>query len=117
MFYDKKTGRSYTTSNVSQEYIPKSHQNPKTPVHAQAFKEDRKRSAMKRKKQSEQEARESKKQWVRNGSGHDNLFNFFSSAPSGKVSATKDPTPSDDFVPPVPVSSEKIEDKVTNSSK
>ena len=41
MFYEKKTGRSYTSTNFSQEYIPLAHCNSKTPVHVRMYKESR----------------------------------------------------------------------------
>ena len=34
MFYDEKTGKSYTTNTFEEEYIPQAHWNPKTPIHA-----------------------------------------------------------------------------------
>ena len=53
MFYDEKTGKSYTSSDFKEEYIPQAHRNPKTPVHAKMYEESRERTAVKRKKQNE----------------------------------------------------------------
>ena len=53
MFYDEKTGKSYTSTNFSQEYIPLAHRNPKTPVHAKMYKESRAKIDSKRKKESD----------------------------------------------------------------
>ena len=79
MFYDENTGKSYTDSSFQHEYIPKSHRQPKTPVHARAYEQDRKRSAMKRKKQHDKETKEQRKQWKDNGCGHTKIkkFGFF----------------------------------------
>ena len=51
MFYDEKTGRSFTSTNFSQEYIPKAHRNPRSVVHTEMYAESRKKSAAKRKKE------------------------------------------------------------------
>ena len=75
MFYDKKTGKSYTSTNFSQEYIPLAHCNPKTPVHAKMYEQSREKIAKKRKKESEKAKKEAKKQWVENDCRHKNLRN------------------------------------------
>ena len=110
MFYDEKTGKSYTDSSFQHEYIPKSHHHPKTPVHARAFEQDRKRSAGKRKKQHDKENKEKKKHWKENGCGHKNIkmFGFFRDSPE----TPKDKEDSSCSKKPAtftPVSSEKPE--------
>ena len=79
MFYDKKTGKSYTSSSFSQEYIPKAHSNTRSSVHAAMYEESRKKIAVKRKKESDKETREKKKKkkWVEAGCGHRNLKDMF----------------------------------------
>ena len=81
MFYDKKTGKSYTSTTFSQEYIPQAHQNPKTPIHAKMYAESRERTALKRKKErkkeSEKAAEEAKKQYIKEGSGHKKIVELF----------------------------------------
>ena len=86
MFYNEKDGKSYTTNNFVKEYIPMSHRNPKTPIHARCFEQDRERAALKRKKDSEKKEKESKKKWVEVGCGHANLFSFVNSEESKHVS-------------------------------
>ena len=78
MFYNEADGKAYTTDNFTEEYIPMSHRNPKTPVHARCYEEDRERAALKRKKDSEKKEKESKKKWVEKGCGHSSMFNFVS---------------------------------------
>ena len=99
MFYDKKTGRSYTSTNFSQEYIPKAHRNPRSVIHAEMYEASRKKSAAERKKESEKEAKQSKKKWIESGCGHQNLKELFRFGVG-----EKDP---DSHLSSVPVSDEK----------
>ena len=76
MFYDSKTGKAYTDNTFQTEYIPKAHRNPKTPVHAKMYQQDRERAAAKRKKESDKEKKQSKKQWIENGCGHASMLSY-----------------------------------------
>ena len=76
IFYDNKTGKAYTDNTFQTEYIPKTHRNPKTPVHAKMFEQDRERAAAKRKKDSDKQKKEAMKKYVEGGCGHANIFDF-----------------------------------------
>ena len=76
IFYDDKTGKAYTDNTFQTEYIPKTHRNPKTPVHAKMFKQDREKAAAKRKKDYDKQKKEAMKKFVEGGCGHANIMDF-----------------------------------------
>ena len=104
IFYNDKDGKAYTTNTFEEEYVPMSHRNPKTPVHAQCFQHDRDRAALKRKKDSEKKEKESKKKWVNQGCGHASMFGYLSVDENGnRIPHQRQP--------PNPVTSEKLDQK------
>ena len=74
MFREKK--KSSFDLRRDPDYIPQAHRNPKTPVHAKVYEANRARATEKRRKEDEKAENERKKQFVANGSGHRNLFDF-----------------------------------------
>ena len=76
MFYDEQTGKSYTDNTFTTEYIPKSHRNPKTPLHARMYSQDCEQAAAKRKAESDKQKKESKKQWIKDGCGHVSMLSY-----------------------------------------
>ena len=76
MFYDEKSGKSYTTNTFKEEYAPKAHCDPKTPIHTKMSAESCERVAMKRKKDSAKVRKEQKKKWVQEGCGHGSKLDY-----------------------------------------
>ena len=91
MFYDEKTGKSYTDASFTHEYIPRAHRAPKTPVHARAYEQDCERSAAKRMKQQDKKDKDRKKQWVKEGCGDQkiDMFGFFRDSSKGREHCRK----------------------------